>query len=364
MKIIITVSSLTKGSGLSKYVYNLCDVLKKDNNELHIITTHAEQPEYEVKLFKNDANIQVHQLHTYNKYVKYLQLIVLIRRLNADLIINNYHAPSQFVLPWCKRHARVIHIIHNDTTDFYRIAAINGKYVDGWITPTPGVMDNFNQFTRYKYADLVTPISHGVEQPGKYHITAQKGNRLELVFVGVLYEHKGVMTLPDIVKRLRESHIDFHFSIIGKGIKRDELKRAMADDIVNGFVELTGVLSAKEVYEKMSKAHIFLYPTQLDSFGLVIAEAMMNGAVPVVSHLKGITDALVDDGDNGYLITNPKDAASFAERIIMLDNDRNRLSQMGERAKQKAEQEFSLTRFHENYENYFKKILTQQPCQK
>lgn len=52
MKIIITVNSLTKGSGLSKYVYNLCNVLKGDDNELHIITTHAEQPEFEHQLLK------------------------------------------------------------------------------------------------------------------------------------------------------------------------------------------------------------------------------------------------------------------------------------------------------------------------
>lgn len=32
----------------------------------------------------------------------------------------------------------------------------------------------------------------------------------------------------------------------------------------------------------------------------MIAEAMINGAVPVVSHLQGITDALVDEGVNGF----------------------------------------------------------------
>lgn len=67
MKIIITVNSLTKGSGLSKYVYNLCNVLKGDDNELHIITTHAEQPEFEHQLFERDKNIRVHQLHQFSK---------------------------------------------------------------------------------------------------------------------------------------------------------------------------------------------------------------------------------------------------------------------------------------------------------
>ncbi|QVJ80400.1 Glycosyltransferase involved in cell wall bisynthesis [Prevotella sp. khp1] len=358
MKIVITVNSLTKGSGLSKYVYSLCDVLKKDANELHIITTHAEQPEFEEKLFEQDSNIKIHQLHNCSKYGKYFRLVALLRQINADLIINNYHAPSQFVLPLCKRHAKVVHIIHNDTADFYRIASINGKYVDGWITPTPGVRDNFNSYTKSVYADRVTAIAHGVELPSKYKIISGRGDKLEIVFTGVLYEHKGVLTLPNVVKKLEARGVDFHFSIIGKGILRPELESQMAKEIAEGKVELTGVISASEVYQRMANAHIFLYPTQIDSFGLVIAEAMMNGAVPVVSHLKGITDALVDDDVNGCLIENPKDADTFAKRIITLNMDRTKLSEMSQKAAEKAQTSFSLQKFHDNYEQYFKEILS------
>lgn len=358
MEIVITVNSLTKGSGLSKYVYSLCDVLKNDGNEIHIITTHAEQPDFELELFRSDSNIRVHQLHTSSKYGKYFKLASLIRKLNADLIINNYHAPSQFVLPACKRHAKVVHIIHNDTADFYRIAAINAKYVDGWITPTPGVKDNFNAYTGGVYANKVTPISHGVESPSKYGIIPDRKDCLELVFTGVLYEHKGVLTLPSIVKSLKSKGIDFHFSIIGKGVLQEELKTQMADEIAAGLVGFTGVISASEVYQRMANAHIFLYPTQIDSFGLVIAEAMMNGAVPVVSHLKGITDALVDDGINGFLIEDPKDAASFAERIAELNHNRILLAEMSNLASQKAMASFSLQKFHDSYEQYFNEILS------
>lgn len=358
MKIAITVNSLTKGSGLSKYVYSLCDVLKKDGNELHIITTHAQQPEFEVNLFKDDKNIHVHQLHTCSKYAKYLSLACLIRQLDVDLIVNNYHAPSQFVLPFCKRHAKVVHIIHSDTDDFYRIAAINGKYVDGWITPTPGVKDNFNAYTNGIYANRITTISHGVESPTKYGTVSCRKEKLELVFTGVLYEHKGVLTLPAIVNKLRSEGVDFHFSIIGKGILQHELETQMSEAIACGQVELTGVISANEVYQRMANALIFLYPTQVDSFGLVIAEAMMNGAVPVVSHLKGITDALVDNGVNGYLVEDPKDADAFAEQIMALNSNRTLLSEMGQKAAIKAQSSFSLQKFHDTYEQYFKDILS------
>lgn len=358
MKIVITVNSLTKGSGLSKYIYNLCNVLRDDsNNMVHIITTHAVQPEFEANVFKEDARIKLHQLHMYTKYWRYIKLMHLFRKLNADLIIINYHALSQYVLPLCKRSAKAVHVIHGETPDFYRIAAINGNSIDGWITPTIGVKNRFNTYTHNIYEDRVTAIPHGVESPRRYGVVSHRGERLEIVFTGVLYEHKGVLTLPAIVAKLKENDVDFHFSIIGKGILADELKQQMIDSITDGSVEFTGVISAYEVYQRMSNAHIFLYPTQIDSFGLVIAEAMMNGAVPIVSHLKDITDVLIDDGKNGYLISSPKDAGAFAEKIMELNNDREKLLSMSDAAKCKAESDFTIENFQENYTNYFNEIL-------
>ena len=84
---------------------------------------------------------------------------------------------------------------------------------------------------------------------------------------------------------------------------------------------------------------------------------MINGAVPVVSHLQGITDALVDEGVNGFLIENPKDAKSFVSRIEQLAVNRVLLERMSLEARQKAETSFSLKKFYENYERYFEKLM-------
>lgn len=358
MKIVVTVNSLTKGSGLSKYVYNLCSMLSYVDDEIHIITTHAEQPDFEVVAFKKFSNIKVHQLHNHSKCGKYLYLALLLRKLNVDLVIINYHAPTHFVLPLCKKHSKVVHIIHGDIPDFYRIAAINASYIDGWVTPTPGVKDKFNHYTQNRYQERVTSIPHGVESPEKYNVISNRANNLELIFVGVIDEHKGVFTLPAVLETLHKRGFDFHLTMIGKKVKEDKVNRAFQSAVDCGLVSFTGVISPNEVYQCMANAHIFLYPTQIDSFGLVIAEAMMNGAVPVASHLKGITDALVDEGVNGYLIEDPKDADAFATRIEELAKDRALLARMSVEAKKKAESAFSLQSFHDNYELYFKIIMS------
>lgn len=347
---------MSEGGGIYKYICNLCDVLLFDDNELHIITTHADKPDEEMDLFCNRTNILLHQLHKSNKFTKYIRLTQLIYRLNPDLIICNFNAPTQYVLPFCKRKAKVVHIIHGDVDIFYRIASINGRWVDGWITPTPGVKDNFNKYTNQCYADKVTPIFHGVESPNKYGIQPHREERLSIVFAGVLYPHKGVLLFPEIVTKLREAGVDFHLTIVGNGIERERLEREMEQDIKDGYVDFAGFIPPEQVYQKMAEAHVFLYPTRIDSFGLVIAEAMMNGAVPVVSRLSGITDALVIEGQCGFLIDDPTNADSFVDKIIQLNNDRNKLTQMSNNAYARGKNEFSLSRFHVNYLKYFNKL--------
>lgn len=92
----------------------------------------------------------------------------------------------------------------------------------------------------------------------------------------------------------------------------------------------------------------FLYPTHLDAFGLVIAEAIMNGAVSLVTLLDGITDDLVEDGKNGFLFRKD-DIKAFANRIIQLATDRALLLRMSMEAKTRAEKLFSLSTMKRNY---------------
>ena len=178
---------------------------------------------------------------------------------------------------------------------------------------------------------------------------------MEIVYTGVLYEHKGVKELPEIIKRLLAKGIDLHFTIIGQGILEDWLKDQFADECKSGIVEFTGVIDHNEVYKRMSKSDIFLYPTHLDAFGLVIAEAMINGAVPVVTHLKGITDNLINDNENGFLIKEG-DVNKFADTILQLYNDPILRNSVSNKALEKANNFFSINMMESAYLNFLSKI--------
>ncbi len=353
MRYLITVSSLTPGSGLSRYVFTLCRLLATDN-EIWVMTTHDDgSVVYERKeLDEISPNIHLVSLGSKWKFLKYLSAVQWIRSIKPDIIVNNYNGVIQYILPLIPSGIKVVHILHSDTDDFYRIGSINAKKVDAWIAPTQAIADHFNKYTSERYSNRVKVISHGVEE---LEFPLKNNKKLEIVYAGVIYEHKGVKNLPTIIKTLIAKGVDLHFTIIGGGLLSDWLKEQFANEIAAGIVEMTGVIPHQAVYSYMSNADIFLYPTHLDAFGLVIAEAMMCGAIPVVTLLPGITDNLITNGQDGFLLEQDN-VKQFVDKIVQLNSDVSFRSKMQNNAHEKALSKLSISNMQKNYSQFLNEL--------
>lgn len=354
MRYLIAVSSLTPGSGLTRYVFSLCGQLA-DRNEVFVVTTHnSANISYEEKELADISDrIKLLSLGKYSTSKKYLKAIRLVWSIKPDIIINNYNGVYQFILPFIPKRIKVVHILHADTDDFYRIASINAEKVSGWIAPSDAIADHFNNYTSNKYKDRVTVIPHGVEEAERLD---RHNDCLEIVFAGVIYEHKGVKILPQIIKGLLNKEVDLHFTVIGEGILFDWLKEQFSKEMHAGTVTMTGVIAHTDVYKLMSKADIFLYPTHLDSFGLVIAEAMMNGAIPVVTHLPNITDKLIPDNQYGFLIPQD-DVDKFVSTISNLYASKELQNLISINAHRRALECYSHKAMKDAYLNYLTNLM-------
>lgn len=354
MKIAITVSQVTPGGGVTKYICTLTEILTEViDNDIWLISTHSSKANPLIEQFTKGKKVKYISLSHLPLIRKYISLISVLRKINPDVIINNYNAPTQYILPFLPSKIKIVHILHNNTEDFYRVAAINGKYVKQWIAPTPALAQYFNEYTHQKYSTRITIIPHGVEDSICPSI---KSDIPQLTYVGVLYEHKGVKILPDIIKKLLDKQYNFHFTFIGDGILRTELEERLSQEIKNGIVDFTGRISGEEVYRRLSKTDIFVYPTHIDAFGLVIAEAMINQAIPVVTLLPGITDSIIDNGINGYLVEKDN-IEMFVNRITQLMDNTTLMDTMREKAKDKALSHFSIEKMSINYTDFINKLF-------
>jgi glycosyltransferase involved in cell wall biosynthesis len=171
-------------------------------------------------------------------------------------------------------------------------------------------------------------------------------------FVGFLEKTKGVHLLPEIMNHVWRICPDIRISLIGDGPLRSRLEKYFRDTKFYDRCEFVGAVSRDTVASYLRRSDIFVLPTNLEGFGLAIVEAMMSGAVPVVSRLPGIVDQIIDDEESGILVDRGH-SIGFAESIIRLLKDPVTLRSMSKMAREKAVKSFSLARMLDSYEVLF-----------
>ena len=87
------------------------------------------------------------------------------------------------------------------------------------------------------------------------------------------------------------------------------------------------------------RAAVFALPSDEEGFGVVLLEAMACG-VPVVSTRSGGPDAIITDGQDGFLVALD-DAASMADRLLRLFQDEALSALMGLNARRTIEARFA-----------------------
>lgn len=152
------------------------------------------------------------------------------------------------------------------------------------------------------------------------------GERLELVSAGRLLSHKNVDQAVRAVPALVARGIDAHLTVIGRGPEADALHR-LADELDLGDrVEFVAfVPEHRDVLDAMAAAHVVLFPSDREGFGMVALEAMAVGTPVVTSdHADNFARHLVHEGRNGAVC--PARADDIAAAVVHLLEDLPRLS--------------------------------------
>lgn len=139
----------------------------------------------------------------------------------------------------------------------------------------------------------------------------------EIIYVGrIEYNQKRTDRVVAIWKELEPHYPDWKLTIVGDGDDREDLqKRIHAYGLKR--VEITGFVNPIKYYQRAS---ILLLTSEYEGFGLVVAEAMSYGVVPVVYNSYEAAENLITDGYNGVLIEKPFEVQSFTEAVQALMN--------------------------------------------
>lgn len=97
---------------------------------------------------------------------------------------------------------------------------------------------------------------------------------------------------------------------MGDGEDREDLQKRIQEYGLKR-VEITGFVNPIKYYQRAS---ILLLTSEYEGFGLVVAEAMSHGVVPVVYNSFESAKDLITDGYNGVLVERPFSVSSFTRK--------------------------------------------------
>lgn len=106
---------------------------------------------------------------------------------------------------------------------------------------------------------------------------------------------------------------------VGQG-ELEPAMRALAQEVADRVdVSFAGYLSQSELPLEYAKSRVFLFPTSMDCWGVVVNEACAAGVPCVVSPHTGVVGELIKDGVTGHVC--PLDEASWVDRVVALLSD-------------------------------------------
>lgn len=190
------------------------------------------------------------------------------------------------------------------TTRFYKIPRLV-------FAPTPEIMDALAKATGRQCLRM----DHGVDiEKFSPEYRDQQAGPFTIGYVGRLSAEKNIRWLARLEDRLLQAgHQNFRIVVVGQGTEAAWLR----DNTQH--VELCGVLAGRELSRAYANMDVLAFPSETDTFGLVVLEALASG-VPAVVTASGGPKFTVQQGITGYVAnTFDEFAASVMEMMTRPD---------------------------------------------
>jgi len=198
-------------------------------------------------------------------------------------------------------------------------------------------------------AEQIFVVPNGMPLPEMTRLASPQTIRAELgidrdatliVSVARLEPEKSVETLIAAMKHVVAAVPSAVCVIAGDGTQKEALLLQIARCGLDGRVKLIGFRS--DALALMNAGDVFVLPSAVESFGLVLIEAM-SVEKPVIATRSGGPMEIVQEGETGLLVA-PAAAEEMARAILMLVCDANLRRRMGETGRARFLKTFTVER--------------------
>ena len=226
-----------------------------------------------------------------------------------------------------------------------RISAGFAAQADAVLAPSAVIRDELHaRGVRTPIAVVPTGVDLARFKPGDRAAARRSLGMVDgeplVLYVGRLDREKSVDRVVAAFERVASTVPAARLALIGQGTETQRLSRMAAALPVADRIRFLGLRPHDTLAECYQAADVFLFASETETQGLVLAEAAACGLPAVAVDAPGC-DEVVRDGETGILTKG--DPAGLAEAVIGLLLDPERRRAMGRRARELAERLFDVT---------------------
>lgn len=284
------------------------------------------------------------------KYQKELaqELINFLSDNNYDILIPMNSGITISVIPYLPKSLNIVNIVNSDTMRVYKAVTEHCNYISKIICISPKQINVLTVKENVKTKLQLIP--HGVRKQNGFAI--KKNNLLKIGFLGrIHHEHKGVLLIPKILQDIPEPFI---LEIVGDGADTQALLTELEKYNIN--YNFFGFKKGMEKDGIISQWDIMLFPSYIEGFGLTLIEAMQYGAIPISNEIKGITDYIITDKIDGFIIPG-NNIETFRMTTQFLLTHPTERSKMSEAAKKTVAGKYNLDFILDEYRSVFAECI-------
>ena len=176
--------------------------------------------------------------------------------------------------------------------------------------------------------------------------------------IGNLFPRKGHEYLIEAVEDIRKVVPDIFCFIVGTGEKKytEKIKDMVGTKGLESCFAFVGFQADPLQY--LAAFSVFVLPSIIEGFPIVLLEAMAMGKPVVASQVGGVPE-LVEDGVTGVLVPSGS-SESLGKAIITLLRDPETQTRMGKSGKQRVKTLFSLRQSVGKIEELYRSVVSQK----
>ena len=191
-------------------------------------------------------------------------------------------------------------------------------------------------------------VADGATEPDPA-LAAFRGEGPLMGFMARLQDQKGPPDLIAALTILRERGTLPRFAIVGSGPMEDWVAQRLAEEDFGDRVMLRPF--EPPVWPRLAAFDAFVLPSLWEGLPIAVLEAMAAGLPVVSTTVNGIPEA-VEHEESGLLVP-PGDPPALADAIERVAGDAELRARLGERGRRRYEQQFTLDRMIDRFEELY-----------